>query len=112
MEIIIHRVNTIKELRDVPENYGTEIDIRSYGSNLILNHEPFQFGEIFENYIDEYSHGTLILNIKESGIEDEVLRLVREHSQIKKYFLLDVESVEVKTIGCPLESRLTVLLSY
>ena len=57
MEIIIHRVNTINELRDVPKIYGTEIDIRSYGSNLILNHEPFQFGEDFEDYIENINMG-------------------------------------------------------
>ena len=40
MEIIIHRVNTIKELKAIPSEYGTEIDIRAFGSELILNHEP------------------------------------------------------------------------
>jgi len=91
VEIIIHRVNTINELRDIPKEYGTEIDIRAFGSNLIMNHEPFQTGERFEDYLAEYTHGTLILNIKEAGIEDEVLRQVRLHHQIKSYFLLDVE---------------------
>ena len=91
MEIIIHRINTINGLMGVPKEYGTEIDIRAFGSNLILNHEPFQSGELFEDYLDEYKHGTLVLNIKEAGIEDEVLRLVRQHSQIKSFFLLDVE---------------------
>ena len=91
MEIIIHRVNTIDELRAIPKKYGTEIDIRAFGSNLILNHEAFQTGERFEDYLAEYTHGTLILNIKEAGIEDEVLRQVRLHHQIKSYFLLDVE---------------------
>ena len=91
MEIIIHRVNTIDELRAIPKKYGTEIDIRAFGSNLILNHQAFQTGELFEDYLDEYTHGTLILNIKEAGIEDEVLRQVRLHHQIKSYFLLDVE---------------------
>jgi hypothetical protein len=91
MEIIIHRVNTINELRAIPNEYGTEIDIRAIGSNLILNHEAFQTGERFEDYLDEYTHATLILNIKEAGIEDEVLRQVRLHKQIKSYFLLDVE---------------------
>ena len=42
-----------------------------------------------EDYLDEYRHGTLILNIKEAGIEDEVLSLVRQRPQIKSYFLLD-----------------------
>ena len=91
VEIIIHRVNTINELRDIPKEYGTEIDIRAFGSNLIMNHEPFQTGERFEDYLAEYTHGTLILNIKEAGIEDDVLRQVRLHHQIKSYFLLDVE---------------------
>ena len=91
MEIIIHRVNTIKELKAIPSEYGTEIDIRAFGSELILNHEPFHSGDSFNSYLDEYRHGTLVLNIKESGIENEVLRMVRTRSHIKNYFLLDVE---------------------
>ena len=91
MEIIIHRVNSIIKLKKVESKYGAEIDIRSQGSNLILNHEPFFNGDKLIDYLDEYNHGTLILNIKEQGIEDEVLRLIRKRSQIKSYFLLDVE---------------------
>ena len=91
MEIIIHRVNTIRELKKIKPHYGTEIDIRSWGSDLVLNHEPFQNGERLINYLDTYQHGTLVLNIKEDGIEDDVLQLVRQRSRIKSYFLLDVE---------------------
>jgi len=91
MEIIIHRVNTLKHLKSISQQYGAEIDIRAHGSELILNHEAFQKGERFENYLDEYRHGTLVLNIKETGIESDVLRLVRMRPQIKSYFLLDVE---------------------
>ena len=91
MVIIVHRVNTVQGLKDVPQEYGTEIDIRAFGKDLILNHEPFQAGDRFGDYLEEYRHGTLILNIKEAGIEDEVLRLVRLCPQIKNYFLLDVE---------------------
>ena len=91
MEIIIHRVNTIRELKEIDPKYGAEIDIRAYGSKLVLNHEPFLDGEKLDNYLDEYHHGTLVLNIKENGIEDEVLRQVRQKPQITIYFLLDVE---------------------
>jgi len=91
IETIIHRVNTIKGLKQIQPKFGTEIDIRAWGNDLILNHEPFLSGEKLENYLDEYHHGTLILNIKEAGIEDEVLRLVRLRPQIKSYFLLDIE---------------------
>ena len=89
MGIIVHRVNTVQDLNAIPFEYGTEIDIRVFGNDLILNHEPFQKGDYLENYLNEYQHGTLILNIKEAGIEDEVFRLVRLRSHIKSYFLLD-----------------------
>ena len=91
MEIIIHRINSIKKLREIPTEYGTEIDIRAFGSDLVLNHEPFKKGDLLKDYISEYKHGTLILNIKEAGIEDEVLKLVRSRPNIKSFFLLDVE---------------------
>tara|TARA_Y100001970_G_C14244171_1_gene866917 strand:- start:610 stop:1167 length:558 start_codon:yes stop_codon:yes gene_type:complete len=81
----------LKLLWSTPTKFGTEIDIRAQGSELILNHDPFYPGESLINYLDEYSHGTLVLNIKETGIETEVLRLVRQRNKIKNYFLLDVE---------------------
>jgi len=90
MKFIIHRVNTIKELKNIPKEYGCEIDIRTDGSNLILNHDPFRKGDNLIDYLDEYRNGILVLNIKESGIEDLVLEEVRKRN-IKLYFLLDVE---------------------
>ena len=90
MEIIVHRINYIKDLINLPSDYGVEVDLRSQGSKLILNHEPFKSGDAFIDYIENYKHGTMVLNIKESGIEDEVLKIVRSKS-IKSYFLLDVE---------------------
>jgi hypothetical protein len=90
LEIIIHRVNKISQLKEIPSSYGVEVDIRAFGSKLILNHEPFESGDSLENYLAEYDKGTIVLNIKEAGIENEVLRLVRE-TQVQSYFLLDVE---------------------
>jgi hypothetical protein len=83
-------VNTIARLRDVPAAYGAEIDVRADGSRLYLHHDPFVPGESLIDLLDAYHHGLLVLNIKESGIESEVLRLVRERG-IGEYFLLDVE---------------------
>lgn len=90
MEFIIHRVNLIEDLKKIPADFGCEIDIRTDGSKLILNHDPFKKGDNFNDYLDEYKNGTLVLNIKESGIEDMVLGEVRKRG-IKSYFLLDVE---------------------
>jgi hypothetical protein len=90
MEHIIHRVNLIDELKTIPKEYGCEIDIRTDGSKLILNHDPFKKGDSLIDYLDEYKNGTLVLNIKESGIEEIVLEEVRKRN-INSYFLLDVE---------------------
>ncbi len=90
MEIVAHRINLITELLDVPLKYGCEIDIRSENSKLILNHEPYLSGDNLVDYLDNYNHGLLVLNIKEAGIENDVLRLVRERN-ISSFFLLDVE---------------------
>jgi hypothetical protein len=90
MEIVIHRINTIKGLREVPQNYGCEIDIRTHGSKFILNHEPLKDGDSYIDYLDEYRHGLLILNIKEAGIEDSVLAETRKRGMTNA-FLLDVE---------------------
>tara|TARA_B100000795_G_C22795245_1_gene439022 strand:- start:185 stop:769 length:585 start_codon:yes stop_codon:yes gene_type:complete len=90
MEIIIHRINKIKELKKIPINFGTEIDIRSNNSQLILSHDPFLKGDKLINYLENYKHKTLVLNLKEAGIEKTVLNIVKKYS-IKSYFLLDVE---------------------
>ena len=90
MEFIIHRINTVKKLKTIPYEYGCEVDIRTDGDKLILHHDPYEKGELFMDYLDSYQHGTLVLNIKETGIEDQVLKEVRNRN-IKNYFLLDVE---------------------
>lgn len=90
MDFIIHRVNTIKKLKKIPSIYGCEIDIRTDGSDIILSHDPFNNGDKIEDFLDNYKNGTLILNIKESGIEKYVIDKV-EKRQIKNFFLLDVE---------------------
>lgn len=89
-EIVIHRVNQRARLRDIPREFGAEIDLRADGSTLVLHHDPFKGGERFEDWLANYAHGLLVLNIKEAGIESEVIRLV-EARGVKRFFLLDVE---------------------
>ncbi len=90
MELIAHRLNKIKELKKLPKKYGAEIDLRSKGSKIFLNHDPYKNGDTLENYLSNYNHGTLILNIKESGIEKDVIKIAKKF-KIKSFFLLDVE---------------------
>lgn len=88
MEIIIHRVNTVKKLNQTSTNYGAEIDLRSNSRDIILNHEPFNKGETFRTWLKHYSHKTLILNIKEEGLEKRILKILKKHN-VKNFFLLD-----------------------
>ena len=88
--LVSHRVNTIAELRKLPKEFGVEIDVRVGRDKLVLHHDPFQEGELLEQYLAEYEHGLLVVNIKETGIEDSVLDIVRKHG-ISDCFLLDVE---------------------
>ena len=88
MEFIAHRINTIKELKKVPKEYGVEVDLRDFGDRLILQHDPFKDGEDFEKYLKHYNHGTIILNIKSERIEFRVLDLLIKY-KVKDYFFLD-----------------------
>ncbi|AUP81605.1 hypothetical protein C1H87_11955 [Flavivirga eckloniae] len=89
MEYIAHRINTIKELNELPESFGVEIDLRDdLNGNIYISHDPFVSGELFERYLKAYKHGTMILNVKSERIEGEILCLLKKYN-IQKYFFLD-----------------------
>ena len=91
MKIISHKVNTTKDLVKTEKINGIEVDIRCYKNELVLSHDPLQDGEIYFDYLENYDHNLLVLNIKESGIEDLVIKRTKEKLVNKKFFLLDVE---------------------
>ena len=84
-----HRVNTIKELCLLPQQYGVEVDIRSNGRELVVNHDPFSDRNIpFIEWIKHFNHNGLIVNVKEEGLEDYI-ELILEEFEISDYFFLD-----------------------
>lgn len=85
---IAHRINTVEELKQLPKEFGVELDLRDSGDQLILQHDPFKEGELFEEYLKHYDHGTMILNIKSERIEHKVLELLEQY-KITDYFFLD-----------------------
>jgi len=88
MKIIAHRRNTLEQLKDTPRQYGVEVDIRSYGDELVIHHDPFVRGNNFDEWITAYAHGTLILNVKEEGLEERLIKLMKSRG-IEDYFFLD-----------------------
>ena len=88
MQLIAHRKNTITELKATDTKYGIEVDIRSFRDKLITHHDPFIEGEDFTKWIEHYNHKTLILNVKEEGLEKRLLEIMKE-KQIEDFFFLD-----------------------
>lgn len=110
MLIIHHRRNSLKLLKQTSSNLGVEVDIRSYGKKLIVNHEPFVDDISFSDWLEGYKHKFLILNIKEEGIENKVLDLIKKN-QINDFFLIDQSfPFLIKTANSG-ESRIAVRVS-
>ena len=87
---IIHRVNKIENLKRVSYDYGVEIDIRSNNGSLILTHDISNSAVLFEDFLESYNHQLLVANIKEAGIEKEVIKKLMDKG-ISNFFLLDTE---------------------
>lgn len=88
MIFIAHRINTIKELKEVPPEYGVEIDLRDSDKKLLVTHDPFTNGERFNKYLKAYRHRFLICNIKSERIELSVRELLKKN-RVDNYFFLD-----------------------
>lgn len=89
MEYIAHRVNMVNELRKLSTDYGVELDLRdNLDGRIYIQHNPFEEGEDFEEYLKEYHHGTMILNVKSERIELKILEMLPLYD-VKSYFFLD-----------------------
>lgn len=89
MEYIAHRINTVEELDKLPHEYGVELDLRdSLDGSIYIQHNPFEAGEDFEEYLKHYHHGTMILNVKSERIESRILEMLPKYD-VSSYFFLD-----------------------
>ena len=88
MELIYHRRNTLEDLKSTNTNFGVEVDIRTNGDEIIIHHDPMYEGPSFKEWIKFYKHGTLIVNVKEEGLESYIIEIL-EKEKISNYFFLD-----------------------
>lgn len=110
MIVISHRRNTIAELKSTPKRLGIEVDIRSRGNDLIVHHDAFADGEKFETWISAFNHNTLILNVKEEGLETRLLAVMKSHG-IENFFFLDQSFPFLMKVTRAGESRCAVRVS-
>lgn len=111
MEFIAHRVNTLAELKKLPSEYGVELDLRdNLEGRIYISHNPFEEGEDFEEYLKNYQHGTMILNIKSERIELKILEMLKKYN-ITKYFFLDSSFPMIYLLSGQGENNMALRLS-
>ena len=88
MIIVKHRVNNSKDLIKLNKRYGVEIDLRSQKKDIYLHHEPFKKGELFSKWIKNYNHKLIVLNVKEEGLEEPILKILKKN-KINNFFFHD-----------------------
>jgi hypothetical protein len=110
MLYIAHRINTVSQLREVPPEYGIEVDLRDRGDRLILQHDPFGDGEDLEHFLPHYRHAMIILNVKSERIEHRARELMKRFN-IVDYFFLDCSFPIIRTLVKQGEKRIAVRFS-
>ena len=86
MIIIKHRVNTSKELKKL-----TKILCRNRprsNKTIYLHHDPFKKGELFSNWVKNFNHKLVVLNVKEEGLEKKILKILRRN-KVRNFFFHD-----------------------
>ena len=111
MEFIAHRINTIEELNVLPNEFGVELDLRDdLNGKIYIQHNPFETGDDFEEYLSQYHHGTMILNIKSERIEWKVLELLKKY-EITEYFFLDSSFPMIYALANAGEKKIAIRVS-
>jgi hypothetical protein len=113
MEIIAHRgfwketaeMNTkVAFRRAVEHGFGIETDIRDFGSEIVISHDPSQVGAMpLRELIEDFSKPelTLALNIKSDGLSPMLSKILRDNVKLKN-FVFDMSGPEYfkyKSIG-------------
>ena len=97
MKIYKHRINSKSALETIEPNYGVEIDLRTKSDALILAHDAFVQGEIFEDWLSVWRGQPLILNVKEDALEEKILEVLKQHG-VTDFFFLDQSYPSIRRV--------------
>jgi len=88
-------MNQVEDLESVDSSHGVEIDLRSVvdvQDCIHLSHDAWVIGDDFEVWLDRFQEldikGPIILNTKEDGLEERVIRMLGSRG-IDNWFFLD-----------------------
>ena len=97
MRIYRHRVNSKFALEAVEPTFGVEIDLRTKSDALILAHDAFAQGELFEDWLSAWRGQPLILNVKEDALEEKILEILNQHG-VADFFFLDQSYPSIRRV--------------
>ena len=97
MKIYKHRVNSKSVLETVEPTFGVEIDLRTKSDALILAHDAFAQGELFEDWLSAWNGQPLILNVKEDALEEKILELLNQYG-VTDFFFLDQSYPSIRRV--------------
>ena len=111
---ILHRVNYLDN-RISSEVFttadGIEFDIRDSAGELIVQHDPFQSGQPFKEFVRHCVPSKFyIVNVKSEGIELEAIRILEE-AGCRNFFLLDCSIPSIIRLGKRGERRIAARFS-
>ena len=95
---IAHRITDFESLEKVPNDIGIEFDVHAYGNKLVIAHDAFCDGILFNEFVQKASKRFLAVNIKEEGIEESVLEVLFR-SKCENFFLFDVSVPQLFRLG-------------
>ncbi len=88
MEIVAHRVNSSHDLQQLPASLWIEADFRSWLGEVVLAHDALDKGENVVDWLSKFCHRGLIVNVKETGLEEKISHILRS-AGIENFFFLD-----------------------
>jgi|LauGreSuBDMM15SN_2_FD.fasta_scaffold72823_2 hypothetical protein len=108
--IIKHRINSVAALRETETKYGVEVDLQLSNGRLVVGHDPGVSECSFNEWLTHYSHAFIAANIKQEGIEREVIAACEERG-ITKFFLFDLSFPALFTLQKQGERRIAIRVS-
>jgi len=88
--LVHHRANSISQGSLVAKTRGAEIDLRLSFGEIVLAHDPFTEGSGFKEWLENFNGELLVLNVKEMGLEDHIVKIMKQMKPNLEYFFLDL----------------------
>lgn len=107
---IAHRINTLVELQQLDPLQPIEFDVRDSGGALIVGHDPFVPGILFDSFVPFLGKRFCIVNIKSEGIEPTVISRLDQQGTTN-FFLLDCSVPMMYKLAAQGERRFAVRFS-